>query len=290
MFTIVAVALRILVNPLVNVFQKRICAEGQSPWVASFLTYFGLSFLVLPWAWDISWEALPRNVWGYTVLIGLLSALGNGCLVKAMQSGELSVLGPINAWKPVIGLICGIFLLGEIPNVTGLAGLLLILAGSYFIVGADSTSSRFSWNFLRRRDLQYRIAAMVLGAVEAGFIKSMIIDTNPHVTFMLWCWSGMIFSFLFLWVRGNTDWKQEWNRTKQLKGSYLVLILSVGLMQLMTNYAFDKIAVGYALALFQLSAVLSVFYGWLFFNETKIYRKLAASMVMVAGSILIIWN
>jgi len=59
-------------------------------------------------------------------------------------------------------------------------------------------------------------------------------------------------------------------------------------MQLTTNCVFDKVPVGYAFALFQLSAILSVFYGWWFFHETGINRKLAASTVMVAGSIMII--
>jgi drug/metabolite transporter (DMT)-like permease len=290
MLTIAAIVLRILVNPLVNVFQKRICTKGQSPLFANFLTYCGLSVLVIPWAWNVSWTALPQSFWGYAVLVGFLAAWSNGLLGKAMQCGELSVLGPLNAWKSVVGLVFGIFLLGEIPSGIGWTGLLLILLGSYFIVNFNSASSGFSWNFFLRRDLQYRIAATVLAAVEAVFIKKMILCSNPQITFILWPWGGMLFSFLLLLVWEKTDWRREWIRVNPLKWHYFALIASVGLMQFTTNLVFDKIVVVYALALFQLSAVLSVFYGWLFFNETKIYRKLIASAVMVAGSVLIIWN
>lgn len=288
MLTFFAVALRILVNPLANVFQKRICAEGQSPLTANFTVYFGLSFLVMFRAWGISWEMFPWSFWCNAVLIGLLGACGNGLLVMAMQSGELSVLGPINAWKSVVGLIFGICLLGEIPNGIGLTGLLLILIGSYFIIGFDPVSLRFSRSCFYRRDLQYRIAAMVLAAVEAVFIKKIILCSSPAVAFILWCWSGAFFSLLILLFLEKTDWRREWSKMKVQKGMYLALIVSVGLMQLTTNYVFDKIPVASALALFQLSAVLSVFYGWCFFGETQIYRKLAASAVMVAGSILMI--
>ena len=36
---------------------------------------------------------------------GLLCTLGNICLIKAINLGELSVLGPINSYKSIIGLI-----------------------------------------------------------------------------------------------------------------------------------------------------------------------------------------
>jgi hypothetical protein len=49
----------------------------------------------------------------------------------------LSVLGPINAHKSVVGLVLGIFLIGEVPTLLGAAGVLLILAGSYFVVERD---------------------------------------------------------------------------------------------------------------------------------------------------------
>jgi len=222
MFTTIIVIFRILVNPLVGVFQKRICTEGQSPLAANFVTYFGLSLLILPCVWSIFWTMLPWRFWGNVFLVGILGALGNGFLVKAMQCGEVSVLGPINAWKSVVGMILGIFLLGEIPNGTGLTGLLLIFAGSYLIVGFDPAVSRFSWNFLCRRDVQYRITAMVLAAVEAIFIKKMILDSNPYVASVFWCWSGAVFSFLFLFILGKTDWQHEWNTAKPLKGEYFV--------------------------------------------------------------------
>jgi valyl-tRNA synthetase len=49
------------------------------------------------------------------LLGGLVGALGNAFLVKAIQNGELSVLGPINSYKSVVGVVVAVFLLGEVP-------------------------------------------------------------------------------------------------------------------------------------------------------------------------------
>lgn len=298
MLTFLAVFLRILVNPLSNVFQKRICAGGQSPLVANCLTYWALSFLVLPFAWNAArntlWQEFPREFWLYSLLVGLFGAMGNGFLVKAVHGGELSVLGPINAWKSIVGIVFGVILLHEIPGLVGFFGVLLILAGSYFVIGVDGGSKkpqqRSVWALLKRPDLQFRIVAMIFAAIEAVFIKKVILHSDPNTAFVVWCFGGAIFSLLLLPLLEKIQWKTEWKSAKRHCVFYLGLVVSVGIMQLTTNYAFEKIPVGYALALFQLSAVLSVFYGWFFFHETQIFRKSVASLVMVAGSILIIFG
>ena len=55
-----------------------------------------------------------------------------------------------------------------------------------------------------------------------------------------------------------------------------------------TNYVFDHMEVGYALALFQLSTIVSIFLGYRIFKEENITKKLIGSVIMVAGSVMII--
>jgi uncharacterized membrane protein len=130
-FIILAVALRIISNPLANVFQKQLTGNGLHPLLVNFLTYVSLAFLCLFIAAVIPWDSLPSGFWLYSVLAGIAGALGNGFLVKALQSGDLSVLGPVNSYKAVVGIIIGIFLLGEVPNAWGVLGILMIIWGSF---------------------------------------------------------------------------------------------------------------------------------------------------------------
>lgn len=59
-------------------------------------------------------------------------------------------------------------------------------------------------------------------------------------------------------------------------------------MQYTTNYVFDHMEVGYALALFQLSTIVSILLGYRIFKETDIRKKLVGAFIMIIGSILII--
>jgi Predicted membrane protein len=281
-----AVILRILSNPMANVFQKQLTAKKNHPLVVNFLSYLMLSCVCVPIAFKVKWTELPASFWYFSILSGMVGALGNGILVKALQKGDLSVLGPVNAYKSVIGIIGGVLLLHEIPNIWGLIGVGLIIYGSYFVL--DTTDERFSWALLRKKEIQFRIWAMILTAVEAVLIKRIILVSSPTVAFVSWCWFGALFAFVLLKVY-RIDFKIEFrkiNRTHLKK--YFLLIACVGTMQYTTNYVFDHVPVGYALSLFQLSILVSVLLGHRIFNELGIRKKLIGSAIMVVGSILIV--
>ncbi len=285
-FIVIAVLLRILSNPFGNVFQKKLTAKGNHPLVVNFLSYFILSILCLPVADGIKWQELAAPFWTYSILGGIAGALGNGFLVKALQRGELSVLGPINAYKSVVGMITGILLLSEIPSVKGLLGVALIIWGSYFVL--DTTEDRFTWALLKRKEIQYRIWAMILTAIEAVLIKKVILYSSPTVAFLSWCWFGAIFSFLLLLVYriGTRQIRQQVQPATLVK--YLLLVICIGTMQMTTNYVLNHMPVGYALSLFQLSTIISVILGHRIFQEQGLLKKLIGSIIMIIGSIVVI--
>jgi drug/metabolite transporter (DMT)-like permease len=70
--------------------------------------------------------------------------------------------------------------------------------------------------------------------------------------------------------------------------TYLWLATTTGLMQLCTIVVLAGFQVGYALALFQTSTLVSVLLGWRVFREGNIGERLVGSVVMVAGAVLIV--
>ena len=279
--TSIAVVLRILTNPFANVFQKQLTAT-INPLVVNFVTYFILSLVCVFFAFDISWLQLSSESCLYAVSGGIVGAVGNAFLVKAMKSGELSVLGPINSYKSIVGIITGIILLGEMPNIWGLLGVALIIFGSYFVL--DTTEDRFTWALLKRKEIQYRIWAMVLTGIEAVLVKKVIVGTSVLTSFILWCWLGAIFSFLL--VLTNKDARIP--SPSKNADKFLYLVICIGITQFATTYILANMHVGYALSLFQLSAIVSIFLGYRIFKEKEVVKKLIGSVIMIIGSVMII--
>jgi len=269
-YVIPAIFLRIISNSYLNVFQKLLCKDGYKSSVINFFTYLGLSLLCV---FILKPLHLTLEIIITSAIMGLLGALGNYFIIKALSCGELSTLAPINSYKPIVALIFGIFFLNEIPSLNSIFGIILIILGSYFIINQKGS--------VNKKALFYRFLALIFSGLEAIFIKKIILLTSVQASFCLWAFSGLIFSFLFLLPN-----------IKQIKLPHskyqAMLILCVFLMQYSTNYVFSKINVSYALALFQLSVLLSVFLGVNMFDEKNLKRKILASCAMIVGAIIII--
>ena len=112
MFTIIAIIIRICSNSLSNVFQKQLTKGGLNSFEVNFYTYIGLSILSIPLIKNIS--PLTPAVLTNALIGGIFGSLGNYYLIKALSKGELSILGPINAYKALVAMIFAIVLATDI--------------------------------------------------------------------------------------------------------------------------------------------------------------------------------
>jgi drug/metabolite transporter (DMT)-like permease len=291
MLTALFVVARIVANPVSNVFQKQLTQRSANPLFIIGATDALLTLAAIPL---LFLGGLPLHLgagfWPNMIMAASLAVGSNALLVYALQSTGLSVLGPINAYKSVISLVLGVFLLGEIPAPLGLAGVLLIVAGSYFVVDRDSNQPRTNAFalFFRERGIQFRFAALALSATEAIFLKKALLLSSPVITFIFWSILGLPIAAaaIALLVRrrlGNdfVVFRHHWR-------TYLWLATTTGVMQLTSLLTFGKLQVGYSLALFQLSTLISVFLGYRYFQEGQIRKRLVGSLIMAAGAALIV--
>jgi drug/metabolite transporter (DMT)-like permease len=285
-FTLLAVIIRILVNPFSNVLQKQITLKGQHPLFINLATYTLLAFISVFLIYDISIQSLDTEFWIYSIAGGITGALGNGFIVKALEKGDLSVLGPINAYKSIVGMLFAFIIIREVPNIWGLMGMGFIIVGSYFVL--DTTEEKFSWQLFKTPAIQYRLAALVLTGIQAVLDKKVIEHSNLEIAFAGWSIFGAGFSFVFILFTKVSIQKEFKNVDGAILVKYFLLLLTVGLMLASTNYTLSHMPVGYALALFQLSILLSVVLGHRFFNELYLFKKLMGATIMVIGSALII--
>ena len=260
--------------------------KGQHPLFINLISYSLLALVSLFIVFNTSFDQLPRSFWIYSIGGGITGALGNGFIIKALEKGDLSVLGPINAYKSIIGMIFAFILIREIPNTPGLLGVALIIIGSYFVL--DTTEERFTWKLFTQPAIQYRIGALVLTGIQAVLDKKIIALSSLEIAFAGWSIFGGLFSFFFILftpIKLKTEIEKI---NKSTVSKYLLLVLSIGIMLASTNFALQNMPVGYVLALFQLSIILSVILGNKFFNEGHLIKKLIGSFIMIGGSLMIL--
>lgn len=289
MLTILAVVIRIVANPVSNVFQKQLAQRSAEPLLTIVVTHGLLTALVLPFLAGSSLGALDLAFWVNIVAAVLLAVGGYLFLWYALRSTDLSVLGPINAYKAVLGLLLAVVLIGEVPTLPGLVGVGLIVAGSYFVIDrvpGQAHGSAFR-QFTREPGVQLRFAALICSATESIFLKRALLLSSPVTTFLVW--TVLCFAVAAIGTAlQRRDVAAEVTRVRSEWRTYLGLAVTTGLMQLTTLVTFGKLQVGYSLALFQLSTLITVYLGHRYFAERNIRRRLIGSLIMVTGAILIV--
>src|SRR6185369_11506764 len=109
---------------------------------------------------------------------------------------------------------------------------------------------------------------LVLSATEAVFDKKALLAASPATAFVWWSILGLPVAAAVAVVVHRARLRNEVVLLRRNWSTYVWLALATGTMQIMTFLAFGRLQVGYTLAFFQLSALVSVFLGHHVFRES----------------------
>lgn len=285
-FSWLVIALRVVSNPCSNALQKALGAAG---WPSPVLLAFTHGLLG-PVAMVIllrAGDSLGREFWMWSVASAVLAVGANWLIIEAVRRSDLSLLGPINAYKPWVSLLPSWFLLGELPRGTDWVGMGLVLVGSLVLGGGASNAPGRSWGFFLDRGAQLRFLALVFSSAEAVTLRRAISMSDPLRAFAAWVLLGFLVAVPFAWKARAACPRDSGVLLRGLPAG-LALALTTGLMQSSTLVVLDSLPTGVALSFFQLSAILSVFLGRAFFREPQFGRRLAGASVMSAGAVVLV--
>lgn len=282
------IAVRIVANPFSNASQKLLAGHGVSPLTVVCATHLLLSLVCLPLVLVFP-PPISIDFWLNMGLAALLAVAGNSLVVQALALSDLSLLGPINAYKSVVGLALAVPMLGEVPGALAVGGVALIVAGNHLLVRREPGNGSTGWGrFLHDRGVQCRLAALAFAAVEAIFLKKAWQLSAAVPVFTMWALTGFVVSTI---AAASLDWGQMRSGLRICRGQPLLLLAlaaTTGLMQFSSVVVLGELPVGYALALFQTSAMVSVLVGHRVFAEPHLRQRLLGSAVMVAGAVLVV--
>lgn len=272
-----------------NVYQKKLSHSGLHPFYIVAATYFVLSLLAVPLLGIVNTGELNHAFWLNVLLASVLDVGGWMFLVMSLSKTDLSVFGPLNAYKVVFSLLLAVVFLHEIPSAQGLIGVAVIIIGSFFLTPATSTpSANRIFSLLKDKGVQARFLSIALFSIGTIFLKNSVINGGPLSTLIFWSLLGLpliLSSNLIFLADGLSVYLKA---SKQHIQTIFMIGIMVFVMQYCTLLLLSKMLVAYALALFQLGMIIQVFVGHQVFNEKHIPRKLLACLVMMSGSILVL--
>ena len=271
-----------------NALTKR--AQDQLVFLWSSVSLATVVLLPVGWAW-LPPEGVPRAAWPFLVATSVIHAVYFYALGRAYGSGEFSLVYPIARGLGVALVpVAALFVLDEWPSPLGALGVLLVVAG---IVGIHFSSAGPSFAGLgaatagSRRLMRAGTGwALVTGLSIAAYSlvdKAGVARLHP-VPYIAIIGVGMSLLLVPALVRRRAALAREWRTNWRT----ILVASSLNLTSyLLVLFAFRLSKAGYVVAAREVSIVLSVAIGRLWFGERRVGRRLAAATLVLAGVICV---
>jgi drug/metabolite transporter (DMT)-like permease len=216
---------------------------------------------------------------------GGVTALIQPLYISAVRLAPLSVVVPYTSLTAVFVLGTGILIAGDRPTAAGVAGVLLVGAGLFFLHADGAPGIRGTLAAARSKGVRRMIAVAALLALLAAL--DAVAVRAGGILLTLTIESAVAATLLALVLVGQRATP---------RGATLLQILPIGVLEF-ALYALVLAALAvapasYVVAVKRLWPLLTVAAGMLFFEEREgIAPRLAGALVMVAGAVTIaLWG
>ncbi len=211
---------------------------------------------------------------------------------KALKLTDISLSVPFLALTPVFACFTGFLLLGEKVNAVGLTGVILITVGVYSlnIKPGKLSAGDFSHPIraiLRNKGSLYMAAVAILYSVTSTMSKKAMLFSSPETIPFIYNLCISLSMLPVIIYRMAVVPKAG----MKIRPGIILIFCIMGLLSALSSLFYFKsvalVNVAYAVSIKRLSLLMSVGYGWLFFRERDVHIRLAGTLCMVLGIVLI---
>ncbi|GJQ61571.1 MAG: hypothetical protein SCALA702_06240 [Melioribacteraceae bacterium] len=272
------------------VSQKKVLFNIDAVRFSFILSLFNLGLLIPVLLFHIPQIPEP-NILISVIVKSFLASAAFLYVMRALKSFEISSALPLLALTPGIVAILSFLLLGDLISLFGVAGIFLMIAGSYVL----ESSNAGSWMdplkvLLYGKNRKYIFLALGIFSFTSVLDRLILWKYKlPPLDFLMiqQFFSVIFFAVFYSFSRGKTGEEKLSVPVKK----YLYFFLFISILTLGYRY-FQMEAVKLApaalvLSVKRLSILFAIVIGGKLFSEKGLYRKITATLIILAGLFLI---
>lgn len=234
-----------------------------------------------------------RRIAAYLAADIALIAVATALYFRALQKSSLSVTVPMLSFTPVFLLPAGFLMLGEAPTVPQIFGVILVAGGSILIhrgeaegqtTGGLLKSLRGLWTALMHdRGSQMMILVALIYSITNPLDKRLAAYYGPYLYATIY--SAATAMVLLGWQLLRDGRQLQLTREAWPWAGAAGVTDAISLLLLFL--AFHWMPVASTITVKRAGAVVTVLLGWMFFGETQLASRLAATCIMIFGVCLL---
>lgn len=267
-----------------DIFGKQGLRRADAIVVAWSWRFFALPFL-LPMLLFIEIPTLDNQFWWALGISGGLNVLTAVLYIQAIKRTDLSLVVPMITFTPLFLLFTSPLLLGEKPGPAAIAGILLVVGGSYLLNLPQRKKGLLEpfRALVREPGSRLMLLVAIIWSVSANVDKIGLQHSSP------WFWAvavnlAITLGLFPLAARRLVRNREGWSGSL---GPLVGIGFCGGLTTLCQMSAISLALVPNVIAIKRTSAVMTVLWGHFLFGETGLKNRLPGACIMVAGTILI---
>ncbi len=228
---------------------------------------------------------LGNNFWYAVIAIGILNTIAFLLFFKAIKASDLSIVAPITTLSPLLLLITSPFLVGEFPNAVGILGIFIIVIGAYVLKFQDKSRGYLApfKSLFKETGSRLMFGVVLVWSLTANIDKIGVQNSSP----IMWAIAGhlsvCVFTFPILLFKS----KPNLNNIKSNARNLILIGFLNALAILSQMTALQMALVSFVIAVKRTSALFNVLWGWLIFKEQDIKERIAGSIIMILGVVVI---
>ncbi|MEK6657363.1 MAG: DMT family transporter [Nitrospirota bacterium] len=224
--------------------------------------------------WAVLIAALPLEVTAFILYI------------RALKESPLSLTIPFLAFTPVFLIVTSFLILGELPDKSGAAGVILITAGAYTLnlhMKKKGLLKPIKAIIKERGSLMMLIVSFIY-SITSSLGKLAILHSSPIF------FGAVYFIILALAFAPIVMFKSRNNLGQIIKNYKFFGLLGFfhSTMIITHMIAMSLTQVTYMIAVKRTSLLFSAGYGYFLFKEEKMRERLLGSILMIIGVVLIV--
>ena len=254
-----------------------------------FLVVVSIPFTILLWhKFIFNWQFLLGSSIG-----GIITVIAQILYMKSLKFGSIGKTVPLLSISPIFTIPFAYLIIGELPGLIGISGIIIIIIGAYILNLESFTYKNFFLPFIsiiKNKGSRFMFYVALFFAFGAVLDKFVITNTNIYTRIGFFAYFTIIPFTLYLIIKER---KKFGRKTKEIiKQKYLglfILIVITFVEVVMNVIALSLTFTAYFIALKRASALFSVIIAYFMFKERDYFlHHILGTILIIAGVILLV--
>jgi len=256
------------------------------------------AIFLFPALFFINWPRLDIEFFKTLLFLLPLEIIALILYMRAIQISDLSITIPFLAFTPVFALFTGWLILGELPKLLGIIGVLLTVIGGYSLNISESKHGLLEpikCIFKEKGSSLMLIVAAIYSVTSVLGKKAVLLSAPLFFACFYFSLLSIVVPIVLspFWLKDIKKIRDKLNSKTSLSSSiisYLAVAVSQASMVLCHFWAISLVDVAYMISVKRTSLFFSVIYGKILFKEQRILERLVGVAFMLVGITLILFS